>query len=199
MNLSSLRTRAAPLALAALVAAAPLAHAQGRAPAAAQLVPASSEIVFTTTPMGVPVEGRFGKFGATVALDPKKPETGRVALTIDTGSARFGTPELDGEIGKPVWLATAKFPQASFQSTKVSAAGAGRFDVAGRLTIKGATQDVVVPVTVTQSGGTSTASGSFRIKRLAFKVGDGEWADSSMLADEVQIRFKLALTGLPPL
>ncbi len=30
-------------------------------------------------------------------------------------------------------------------------------------------------------------------------VGDGEWADTSMLADEVQIRFKLALTGLAPL
>ncbi|MBK1689942.1 YceI family protein [Rubrivivax gelatinosus] len=196
MSTPLLSRAAAPLALAAALLATPWAV---KAQTPATLVPAASEITFTTTPMGVPVEGKFGKFSAQVALDPKKPETGKVVLTIDTGSARFGTPELDGEIGKPVWLSTAKFPQAMFQSTRISAAGGGRFQVAGKLTIKGASQDVVVPVQVTQAGGTSTATGTLKIKRLAFKVGDGEWADTSMLADEVQIRFKLALTGLAPL
>ena len=60
-------------------------------------------------------------------------------------------------------------------------------------------QDVVVPVTVASSGAAATASGSFTIKRLAFKVGEGEWTDTSMLADDVQVRFKLQLAGLGPL
>jgi polyisoprenoid-binding protein YceI len=165
----------------------------------AVLVPAGSEIAFTTRQMGVPVEGKFGKFTAQVALDPKKPETGTVAFTIDTGSARFGSAELDAEVPKAAWLNVAKFPQASFQSTAIKAAGAGKFEVAGKLTIKGATQNVVVPVQVAQAAGTSTATGSFVIKRLAFKVGDGDWNDTSLLADDVQIRFKLQLTGLAPL
>jgi polyisoprenoid-binding protein YceI len=59
--------------------------------------------------------------------------------------------------------------------------------------------DVTVPVQVTQAGPASTATGAFTIKRLAFKVGEGEWADTSMLADDIQIKFKLALTGLAPL
>jgi polyisoprenoid-binding protein YceI len=168
-------------------------------PAAAQLQAAGSEIVFVTRQMGVPVEGRFGKFGAQIALDPKKPETGRVAFSIDTGSARFGAAETDAEVPKPVWLSVAKFPQASFQSTTIKALGGGRFEVAGQLSIKGSTQPVVVPVQLTQSGAASMATGSFAIKRLAFKVGEGEWADTSMVADEVQVRFKLALTGLAPL
>jgi polyisoprenoid-binding protein YceI len=165
----------------------------------AVLVPAGSEIAFTTRQMGVPVEGKFGKFTAQVALDPKKPETGTVAFTIDTGSARFGSAELDAEVPKAAWLNVAKFPQASFQSTAIKAAGAGKFEVAGKLTIKGATQNVVVPVQVAQAAGTSTATGTFVIKRLAFKVGDGDWNDTSLLADDVQIRFKLQLTGLAPL
>jgi polyisoprenoid-binding protein YceI len=165
----------------------------------AVLVPAGSEIAFTTRQMGVPVEGKFGKFTAQVALDPKKPETGSVAFTIDTASARFGSAELDAEVPKAPWLNVAKFPQASFQSTGIKAAGAGKFEVAGKLTIKGATQNVVVPVQVAQAGGTSTATGTFVIKRLAFKVGDGDWNDTSLLADDVQIRFKLQLTGLAPL
>jgi hypothetical protein len=54
-------------------------------------------------------------------------------------------------------------------------------------------------VLLTQTGTASTATGAFVIKRLAFRVGENEWADTSMLADDIQIRFKLALTGLGPL
>jgi polyisoprenoid-binding protein YceI len=188
------------LTIALLGAAVQTAHAQARP---ATLVAAGSEIAFTTKQMGVPVEGKFGRFSAQITLDPKKPETGSVAFTIDTGSARFGSAELDAEVPKPTWLNVPKFPQASFASSAIKAAGPGKFEVAGKLTIKGAVRDVTVPVQVTQAGGsgatTSTATGAFTIKRLDFKVGDGEWADTSMLANDIQVRFKLQLTGLAPL
>ena len=194
------RTRFAPtltLTLAvALGSAASTANAQ---PKPAVLQPAGSEIVFTTKQMGVPVEGKFGKFSAQIALDPKKPETGNVSFSIDTGSARFGSAELDAEVPKATWLNVPKFPQASFQSSAIKAAGPGRFDVSGKLTIKGAVHDVLVPVQVTQAGGNSTATGAFTIKRLEFKVGEAEWADTSMLANDIQVRFKLLLTGLAAL
>jgi polyisoprenoid-binding protein YceI len=164
---------------------------------ATQLNPAGSEIAFTTRQMGVPVEGKFGKFSAQIALDPKKPETGKVAFAIDTGSARFGTAELDAETPKPAWLNAVKFPQATFQSQSIKAVSPGKFEVAGQLTIKGATHNVLVPVQLAQTGATGTATGQFVIKRLDFKIGDGEWNDPSLLANEVQVRFKLALTGLP--
>ncbi len=191
------------LALAAALIGALVQPALAQAPAAAVLQPAASEIVFTTRQMGVPVEGKFGKFTAQIALDPKKPEAGSVAFAIDTGSARFGAPEIDAEVPKPTWLNVPKFPQASFQSSSIKATGPGKFDVAGKLAIKGAARDVVVPVQVVQTGSgatrTSTATGSFTIKRLDFKVGEAEWADTSMLANDVVVRFKLVLTGLPPL
>jgi polyisoprenoid-binding protein YceI len=149
--------------------------------------------------MGVPVEGKFARFGAQIALDPRKPETGTVSLTIDTASARLGSAELDAELPKATWLSAARFPQASFQSTALRATGPGRFEVAGRLTIKGTARDVVVPVQMAQAAGISTASGSFTIKRLEFKVGEAEWADTSMLANDIEIRFKFLLTGLAAL
>jgi polyisoprenoid-binding protein YceI len=64
------------------------------------------------------------------------------------------------------------------------------------LTIKGNTKDVDVPVTLTQAAGITTAVGQFAIKRLAFKIGEGEWADTSMVADDVQVKFKLAIAGM---
>ena len=121
------------------------------------------------------------------------------SFTIETGSASFGAAETDAEVVKAAWFNVPKFPQASFTSTAIKPLGGGKFEVAGKLAIKGATQDVTVPVTITQAGPASTATGAFAIKRLAFKIGEGEWADTSMVADEVQVKFKLALTGLGPL
>ena len=167
-------------------------------PALAQqkLLPAQSEIVFVSKQMGVPVEGHFKKFDAQIAFNPAKPETSKIAFSVDTGSASLGTPEVDAELPKPVWFNVPKFPQATFQSAAVKRVAPGKFEVAGKLSIKGQSQDVVVPVTLTQSGATTTATGAFVIKRLVFKIGEGEWSDTSMVADDVQVKFKLALTGV---
>lgn len=161
------------------------------------LVPAQSEISFVSKQMGVPVNGHFKKFDAQIAFDPAKLASSKVALTIDTGSATLGSKETDVEMPKPLWFNVPKFPQASFQSSAIKALGGGKYEVAGKLTIKGTSQDVVVPVTLAQSGANTTATGSFPIKRLAFKIGEQEWADTSMVADDVQVKFKLALTGIP--
>lgn len=179
---------------AALLAGA--AHAQSPA---AKLVPAQSEIGFVSKQLGVPVEGKFRKFDAQIAFDPKKPEAGSVAFTIDTASATLGDKDTDAELGKAPWFAIAKFPTASFQSTAIKSSGAGKYEVAGKLTIKGTSQNIVVPVALAQSGANGTATGSFTMKRIDFKIGEGEWSDTSMVANEVQVKFKLALTGLGPI
>ena len=161
-----------------------------------KLVPAQSEIVFVSKQMGVPVEGRFKKFDAQISFDPAKPETSKMAFTVDTGSASLGAPETDVELPKAPWFNVPKFPQATFQSSAVKGLGGGKFEVSGKLSIKGNVRDVVVPVALAQSGATTTATGAFAIKRLAFKIGENEWADTSMVADDVQVKFKLALTGV---
>ena len=166
---------------------------------AAKLVPAQSEIAFVSKQMGVSVEGKFKKFDAQIVLDPKKPETGKVTFTIDTGSATIGDKDTDAEMVKPDWFNVAKFPQASFQSGSIKALGGGKFEVAGKLAIKGASRDVVVPFALTQAGATSVATGSFGIKRIDFKIGEGDWADTSMVANDVQVKFKLTLTGVSAL
>lgn len=168
-------------------------------PAPAQLLPAQSELNFTSRQMGVPVDGRFKHFDVSLNFDPRKPEVGRIGLTIDLASVSLGGPEVEAELAKAAWFDSKKQAQASFQSSAIKAVGAGRFDVSGRLTIKGQTRDIVVPITLAQAGAVSTASGSFVIKRLEFKIGEGEWSDISVVANEVQVKFKLAFKGLAPL
>ena len=164
-----------------------------------KLVPAQSEIAFTSKQMGVPVDGKFRKFDAQVAFDPKKPDAAKIAFSIDIGSATLGSAETEAELVKPEWFNTKMFPQATFQSATVKATGPGKFDVAGKLVVKGASQDVIVPIVLAQAGASTTASGVFVIKRLDFKIGDGDWKDTSMVANDVQVKFKLTLTGVAAL
>ena len=166
---------------------------------AQQVVPAQSEIAFVSRQMGVPVEGKFKQWSAQIAFDPKNAAAGKVGFTIQTGSASFGSPETDAEVPNAPWFNAAKTPTASNASSAIKPLGGGRFEVTGTLSIKGSSQPAMVPVSVTQTGGTSTASGSFTIRRLDFKIGEGEWTDTSMVANDVTVKFKLALTGMAPL
>jgi polyisoprenoid-binding protein YceI len=176
--------------------------AAGAAPSLVQaqqaMVPAQSEVSFVSRQMGVPVEGKFKSFSAQVAFDPAQLATSRIAFTVDTGSADISR-EANAELPKPTWFNVAAFPQATFTSSSIKRLDANRYEVAGKLAIKGVSSDVVVPVTLAQNGATTVASGAFPIKRLTFRIGEKEWADTSMVADEVQVKFKIALTGVPKL
>lgn len=187
-----MNTRLLSLALAATVFSPLAAQAQQ------VLVPGQSEITFTSRQMGVPVDGKFKIFSAQVAFDPAQLATSKIAFTVDTGSVDVGR-EANAEVVKPLWFNVAAFPKATFQSGAVKRIDATKFEVTGKLSIKGVSSDVVVPVTLAQNGATTTASGAFPIKRLSFRIGEKEWADTSMVADEVQVKFKIALTGVPKL
>lgn len=170
-------------------------------PATAQqkLLPAQSELNFAAKQMGVPINGHFKKFDAQVSFDPAKLASSKVAFTVDMGSATLGSKEMDSELPTATWFNVPKFPQASFNSSAIKALGAGKFEVTGQLAIKGQVQNVQVPLSMTQTGAITVATGVLPIKRLAFKIGDGDWADTSMVADDVQVRFKLSLSGVSKL
>ena len=176
-----------PKLLSSLLLAAAFATAQ-----AATLEPAKSDLSFTFKQMGVPVDGKFRKFEAALDFDAKKPEAGKISFTVDLGSVSLGDPSFDKELAGAPWFDTKRNGKATFVSSGIKPAGPGKYDVAGKLTIKGATRDVVVPITLSQG----VAAGSVAIKRLDFKIGDGEWADTSMVANDVTVKFKLAFSGL---
>lgn len=160
------------------------------------LVPAQSSIHFTAKQLGVPLNGHFKQFAAQIHFDTAKPEASKIHFTVDTGSATMGSKETDSNLMGADWFNIAKFPKATFDSSAVKALGGGKYQVDGTLTIKGNAQKVSLPVQLTQSGATTTAAGSLQLKRLPFKIGDGDWADTSMVADDVTVQFKLALTGV---
>jgi polyisoprenoid-binding protein YceI len=164
-----------------------------------KIIPAQSAIAFTSKQMGVPVDGKFEKFDAQISFDPRQPAASKIAFTIDIGSAVIGDADTVKELRKPTWFDLGKFPTASFQSTSAKALGGGKFEVAGNLTIKGKSKPIAAVVQLAQKGDATTVEGNFAMKRLDFSIGDGEWKDVSIVADEVVVKIKLALSGVAAL
>ncbi len=142
--------------------------------------------------MDVPVESNFKRFSAQIDYDAAHPDKASARVDIDTASFDMGQADYNKEIAKKEWFNSAQFPKATFVSTSIAPAGGNKLKVTGKLTIKGKTLDVSFPLSVKPEGGKQVFEGQLPIKRLAFNVGEGEWHDTSMVADEVVIKFRVA-------
>jgi polyisoprenoid-binding protein YceI len=152
-----------------------------------------SQIGFTLKELNVPVDGQFRQFDAKVNFDPVKLQASQADITIQTASIALPTTEADNQAKQKEWFDAAQFPTAHFVSTGIKPLSGGRYQVSGKLTIKGTTRDVTAAFSSRQEDGATVLEGTFPISRLAYKIGDGEWADTDTVADVVEIRFHLAL------
>ncbi|HYD63636.1 MAG TPA: YceI family protein [Noviherbaspirillum sp.] len=156
--------------------------------------PAKSSVSAVFKQMSVPVEGKFKRFNAQIDYNAAKPEASKANMEIEVASFDLGDAEFNKEAQKKDWFNGAQFPKATFVSSALKPAAAGKLDVIGKLTIKGKTADVTFPLSVKQEGAAQVFEGTLPIKRLAFNIGEGEWKDTSMVADEVVIKFRVVAT-----
>jgi polyisoprenoid-binding protein YceI len=181
-----LRAAARVLALAALVAAS-TATAQG-------VLVDKSEIRFTSKQMGVNVDGRFAKWTANIVFLPADLPKSSASFEIQLASIDLASADSESEVKGPVWFDTAKFPVARFVSSSMKDAGGGKYEIAGTLTMKGISKPAVVPIAVSKdAAGNTVADGTFAVKRLDFKLGEGEWADTNTVANDVVVKFRMVL------
>jgi len=153
-----------------------------------------SEIRFVSKQMGANIEGRFSKWKARVDWKPDDLGRSRADLEIDLASIDLASEESETEVRRPRWFDTAKFQVASFQSSKVTNLGGERYEITGKLTMKGTTRDVAIPVQIRKdAAGNTVSEGQFTIRRLDFNVGDGRWSDPTVVADDVLVRVRMVL------
>jgi polyisoprenoid-binding protein YceI len=180
---------ARPLARTSAIALTALGIATAAYAAALKPDATKSSISATFKQMNVPVDAKFKRFTAQIDYDAAKPEASKASMEIDIPSFDLGDPEYNQEVLKKDWFNAAQFPKASFVSSGMKAGAAGSLNVTGTLTIKGKANTVSFPLTVKKDGSNTVFDGQLPIKRLAYNIGDGEWKDTSTVADEVVIKF----------
>lgn len=125
-----------------------LALAAGPALAADTLVidKSHSEAGFQIRHLFSQVRGRFGAFEGTILMDPAKPEASSVRFTIDASSIDTDNADRDKHLRSPDFFDVANHPTITFRSETIRATGKDRHEVTGKLTMRGVTKTITLPV-----------------------------------------------------
>jgi polyisoprenoid-binding protein YceI len=107
--------------------------------------------------------------------------------TIDATSAKTDNSYVDGSIASTSWLDARNHPQAVFEATSFSSTGPGAYLAEGTLTLKGVSQPVALPFTLTLDGDAAHAEGSVVLDRRAFEIGTDSSSNDSAVSPEITV------------
>ncbi|HTJ91781.1 MAG TPA: YceI family protein [Pararobbsia sp.] len=156
---------------------------------------AKSTLTATFKQMNVPVDGSFKKMDATIQFDPANLAASKAQLDVDVASFDLGSAEYNDQVAGKDWFDAKDFPRATFVSNSIKAGANGAYAVTGTLTIRGKSNTVTVPVQYHKDGAAQVFDGVLPIKRLQYGIGQGEWSDTSLVADDVQLKFHIVSNG----
>lgn len=155
-----------------------------------KMISDKSNLSFTATQNGAPVTGQFKTFSGEINFDPNQLDASHIYITVEMGSVSDAYHKLSETLKSLDWFDVKSFPQAVFKSNQFIKTGDKNYEAKGTLTIR----DKTIPVTLVlildeYSANTAKMRGNTTIKRTAFGVGQGEWADTQLVKDDVQIHF----------
>lgn len=157
---------------------------------------AHSEVVFSVRHLGgvSKVTGRFNEFTGTINGDPAKPEAATVEFVIKAASIDTKEAGRDKHLRSADFFDVEKYPDITFKSSKITAKGGNKYDVAGTLTMHGVSKEVVLPVTM--AGPVNDKFGfevSTKLNRKDYGITWNRALDQGgvMVSEEVQIDIAL--------
>ena len=130
----------------------PIAYAQAPAPTLNSVKAGTYKVESYHTQVGFSIShfgftnfsGLFAGASGTLHLDPAQLTISKLEVTIPVQSVTTTVSKLDEELKGAQWFDTAKFPSATFSSTKVVSTGKGDATITGNLTLHGVTKPVVL-------------------------------------------------------
>ena len=160
-----------------------------------------SNVYFSIEHIYAKVQGRFTAIAATVHFDPANLKESRFDFEIKVDSIDTGIKQRDDHLRSADFFASSDHPLITFTSNAVTAAGEGVYQVAGTLTVKGKSRDLVLPLTfagvkdhpATPGKQVAGFNGRLSVDRLALGVGDGKFYKMGLLGKDVDVLVTLEL------
>ena len=154
--------------------------------------PQQSRLEFVGVQAGAEFKGVFHKFSANVDFAPEALASSRIDVQIDMNSVDSLDKDRDTTIrGKDVFD-VAHNPTSHYLTKSITKTAAG-FSAVGTLTLHGVTKDVPIEFQFTPGTAGAKLSGSAKLNRLDFGVGQGDWKSTDTIGDAVKINFSLVL------
>ena len=167
-----------------------------------QIDPNHSSAQFSVKHLGVStVRGAFTKVTGSAKYDPADATKDSLDTTIDANSVDTRVEMRDNDLRSPNFLDVQKYPTITFHSKQVKAAGAGKLQITGDLTIHGVTKEVMLdvdgpsaPIKDPWGNQRIGASASTKIIRGDFGVNG---APAPIVADEISITIDVEMIQPP--
>ena len=170
-----------------------------------QVLREKSAIEWTATYGGKPIKGTFPDFTADITFDSDHPEQTKVTAKVAMAKVKSDDKDAQENLPSSDWLSVSDFPVAVFEMNNATHAAKDDYTATGTLTIRGKT--VKVPLTFSvnfySDNETSPSTRYARVvaqailKRLDFGVGQGDWAKTDAVADEVKVVVRLEAKQVP--
>lgn len=162
-----------------------------------ELNPASSTLSFGFEQAGAESSGRFGVFNVSFTFAENELPASNLDVVVNVGSLETEDEERNEILRGADLFDVRRFPTARFTATKIMRIAPGRYEAAGKLTIRGVTRVHRVPFAFTMSSESGVPvwvmTGETRVKRLDYGVGQGDWKSTEWVGNDVKIAFKLRL------
>lgn len=141
------------------------------------------------------IQGHFNEYAGEVKFDPKNLAESRFFFKIETASIDTNVAKRDKHLQSADFFDAGKYPEMTFESTKITDAGQGRYEVQGKFTVKGEEYQLLLPLTLAgvkdhpavKGKEVIGFNGKVTIDRLAYKVGSGKFYDLGVVGKDVEI------------
>lgn len=153
---------------------------------------AKSSLGFASAVNGSAFKGTFQRWFADIRFDPANLAGSRIRVVVEPASARADMDNAAQSMQAADWFDSARHTQAIFQSTSIRAAGPGRYEAAGTLTVKGRAVPVTLPFALSLTGAAAEAQGTVALDRVRLGLGAGYPA--ATIPVSVSVSFRVSAT-----
>jgi polyisoprenoid-binding protein YceI len=162
---------------------------------------AHSAVTFSIRHIFTPVVGQFNEFGGDVYFDANNLSESSIDVSLDVKSIDTKNEKRDGHLQTADFFEAEKFGKITFKSTEIIAKGNNEFIAKGVLTIKDVSKNIELPFKLLGtmehpfSKGTTVAAfeANYQLKRNEYNVGTGQYIETAVIGDEVDIKITLEM------
>jgi polyisoprenoid-binding protein YceI len=158
----------------------------------------SGSHTFAFMKAGAENHGSFRHFDTHLANDAKRPEAGTLKVTVQTASLDTQDKDRNDMLAGADLFDVQKYPTAQYVANSFAKRANGQLEAAGKLTLRGVTRDLRIPLTIRDTPNGVELSGEVTIERLDYGVGQGEWQATDSVGNAVKVQYQVPLAKSNP-
>jgi polyisoprenoid-binding protein YceI len=155
-------------------------------------------LAFTFDQAGAENRGSFGQFATVLVYDEKNPTAGSLEVTVQMASLDTQDKDRNDTLAGEELLDAKKYPTARYTASSLAKRADGALEAVGKLTLRGVTRELRVPLNIRKAGAGLEISGEVTVRRLDYGVGQGEWKSTEWVGNDVKLQYKVPLVPADP-